>query len=298
MEASVLRVSHERPCSIYIADVEFARRLRNGRVFAQEPLYLQMAMPMPGYCSEEAKLPLVIFIPGGGYMNPKMYWRVPWAARLAERGFVVAMPQYRGAEEIPFPGQIEDVLTAVRFLRANAEKYAIDPHRVVLLGGSAGAHIALLAAYGGDRFHAPDDDLSVSAAVSGVIDLYGPVDGRGMVPDDCSEERAASLPTGKLVGGLDIRKHPEAVFPTVVTNYIKKGTALPPTLILHGSADSVVPYSQSVLLANALEDAGQDVSFCCIDNAGHATPEFFQPEAIDLYESFIRRVTGISGAQN
>ena len=155
-------------------------------------------------------------------MSPQMYWRVPWAARLAERGFVVAMPQYRGAEESPFPSQVEDILTAIRFVRAHAGNYGIDPDRIVLMGGSAGAHIALLAAYAGNRFHAPDDDLSIPVNVNGVIDLYGPVDGRGMVPDGCSEEAAAASPTGKLAGGLDIRKHPEAIAPTIVANYIQK----------------------------------------------------------------------------
>lgn len=291
MRADVLHVNRERLCGIYIADVEFARRLRRGRIFAQTPLYLQITMPWPGAYPKETRLPLVLAVPGGGYMNPQMYWRVPWVARLAERGFAVVMPQYRGAEEAPFPGMVEDVLTALRFLRASADQYGIDPDRVVLLGGSAGGQIALLAAYAGEHFHAPDDDLSIPVNVSGVIDLYGPVDNRGMIPDGCSEESATALPTGKLVGGLDIRKHPEAVEPTIVTNYITRDAKLPPTLILHGSADAIIPYGQSELLANALEEAGQDVTFYRVEGAGHAAPDFFQPEAIDIYEAFIRRVT-------
>lgn len=292
MDAKSISVGMARPACVYLSDVEFTRRLRREMIFAQEPLYLQITMPMPGTYPEGMRLPLVMFIPGGGYMNPKMYWRVPWAARLAERGFVVAMPQYRGAEEAPFPAQVEDVLSALRFLRAHADKYGIDPDRVVLLGGSAGAHIALLAAYGGERFQASDDDRSIPVNVSGVIDLYGPVDGRGMVPDGCSEEAAAASPVGKLVGGLDIRKHPEAIEPTIVTSYVSREDKLPPTLILHGSVDDVVPYGQSELLAGALEAAGQDVDFYRVEGAGHATPEFFQPEVVDLYEAFIHRVTG------
>ena len=261
-------------------------------VFAQHPLYLQITLPGRMPRLEQARLPMVLFVPGGGYMNPMMHWRVPWASRLAERGFVVAMPQYRGAEEAPFPGMVGDVLSALRFLRVNADKYGIDPDKVVLLGGSAGAHIALLAAYAGQRFQVSDDDRSIPVNVSGVIDLYGPVDGRGMMPDGCSEESAAASPVGKLVGGLDIRKHPETIAPTIVTNYVTRDDKLPPTLILHGSADDIVPYSQSEMLANTLEAANQDVAFYCIDGAGHATPEFFQPEVIDLYEAFIHRVTG------
>lgn len=292
MDVKPISVGMERPATVYLSDVEFARRLRRGMIFAQIPLSLQIVMPGPGARAEQGRLPLVLFVPGGGFMSPQMYWRVPWAARLAERGFVVAMPQYRGAEESPFPGQVEDVLTAIRFLRAHADNYGIDPDRTVLMGGSAGAHIALIAAYAGDRFHAPDDDMSIPVNVSGVIDLYGPVDGRGMVPDGCPEEEAAALPIGKLVGGLDIRKHPEAIKPTIVTNYVTQDVKLPPTLILHGSADDIVPYGQSELLAGALETAGQDVDFYRVEDAGHATPEFFQPEVIDLYEAFIHRVAG------
>lgn len=292
MDVKPISVGMERPASIYISDVEFARRLRRGMIFAQIPLSLQILMPGPGTRPEETRLPLVLFVPGGGFMSPQMYWRVPWAARLAERGFVVVMPQYRGAEESPFPSQVEDILTAIRFLRTHADNYGIDPDRIVLMGGSAGAHIALLAAYAGDRFHAPDDDLSIPVDVCGVIDLYGPADKRSMVPEDWPEEAAAASPPGRLVGGLDIRKHPEAIAPTIVANYIQKNVKLPPTLILHGSADDIVPFSQSAQLADILEEAGQDVDFYRVEGAGHATPEFFQPEVIDLYEAFVHRVTG------
>ena len=290
----VVHLSADRthPACNYLHDIEFARR-PNARVPSMPdflPLKMQILSPSHSSLTSTDRLPLVVFVNGGGYLSPKMYIRIPWLARLAERGYIVAMPQYRGSDVAAFPAMVQDVRTAIRFLRSHADDFSIDPDRIVLMGGSAGGHASLLATYGDERFDAPDDDLSVSAAVCGVLDLYGPTDLLQMVPKDCSELESALSFWGQWFGGIDIRRHPEAVAPSIVSRYLHAGVPLPPAFIAHGDADQLVPYHQSEILFDALNAAGQDVEFYCLDGADHVDPAFFTEPMMDRYADFINRV--------
>ena len=281
------------PACNYLHDIEFARRSSSRVPSIPDYLSLKMQLLYPAHSPlfSAGHLPLVVFVNGGGYRSPKMYIRIPWLARLAERGYIVAMPQYRGSDIAAFPAMVQDVRTAIRFLRSHADEFSIDPDRIVLMGGSAGGHAALLATYGDDRFDAPDDDLSISAAVCGVLDLYGPTDLLQMEPEGCSELEAALSLSGRWFGGIDIRHHPESVAPSIVSRYIHAGVSIPPAFIAHGDADEVVPYHQSKILFHALNAAGHEAEFYCLDGAGHADPAFFTESMMDLYADFINRIT-------
>lgn len=289
-----LNISGGVPCCNYLQNIEYTNRAEPGRLpFLRQPLFMQLLLPQQVLKDPNKKWPLVLFLCGGGYRWPKVHSRVPWAARLAERGFVVAMPEYRGSETNRFPAMVEDARTALRFLRRNADRFYIDPQRVVIMGGSAGGHIALLASYTGEAFNAPDDDLTVSAEVCGVIDLYGPTD-------------ITYMPGGKQAGGPAFLNSMEAKFlgccepdqfaalaaPTQLHRYIAPGAKLPPTLIAHGDADRVVPFDQSERFYEALQAAGHKPEFYCLQGADHADPRFFEPQMMDIYEEFIRRVIG------
>ena len=290
-----LTPDRSRPACYYLNDIEFAHRpsAPGFQPLKFHSLKLQLLLPAGSLAPDAAPHPLVVFVNGGGYHDPQMYVRIPRLSRLAELGYAVAMPQYRGSESAFFPAMVQDVRTAIRFLRTHAKTYAIDPEMVVLMGGSAGGHTALLAAYGGAKFDAPDDDLSVSASVCGVIDLYGPTDVTrmgSMVSETAPELEAAISPEDRLFGMVDLRKHPEIAADSIVTRYIHPDQPLPPTLIAHGDADCIVSYTQSELLYHALEDAGQDVAFYCLDGAAHADPAFFDYNMMELYSSFIQKV--------
>lgn len=294
-QAIHLKPDWNHPVCTYLHDIEFTRR--RSSLFPQLPpslsLKMQMLMPAKAFIPDAKPLSLVIFVNGGGYHNPQMYARIPWQARLAELGYVVAVPQYRGTEDgAVFPDMIQDIRTAIRYLRSHAEQFCIDPERIVLMGGSAGGHIALLSAYGTNtNFDAPDDDLSISASVRGVIDLYGPTDITVQFSDSLHELDAAKSPWGRLFGTIDPRNHPDIVAPSIVSNYISKERELPPTLIAHGNLDTIVSYRSSALLYHALQTAGQDVTFYCMDGAGHADNSFFSNRMMKLYADFIDRVT-------
>lgn len=279
----------------YLPDVEFARRPANkkgvGIAAITRPLYMQLLLPSAGSGSG-GPYPIVVFVAGGGFHAPKVQYRLPALIRLAEKGFVVAMPEYRGTETAAFPDMVEDIKSAVRYLRIHGKEYHGDIDRIVLMGGSAGGNIVLAAAYTDGLFDSPQDDLTVSARVSGVIDLYGVTDVTKALPKELKEmnDFATSLVV-RLTGELNRKDLEEKLKPMVVTNYLSKDADIPPTMIVHGDADMLVSIEQSELLYQALEAAGKDVEYYRVKGAGHADMKFFQPEMIKLYEAFIRRVT-------
>lgn len=294
-----LRIESSTSSCFYIPDVEYVRRkdstmgMRKG--ILESSLKLHLLLPMKKCDTENGLWPLVIFVVGGGFRTPRVQCRMPWLARLAERGFVVAMPEYRGSEFEPFPRMMEDVHTAVRFLRIHAKQYGIDSEKVVMMGGSAGGHIALQTAYAPDSFYDEEDDLSIPADVCGVIDLYGTCDVRCMIKENDDIGSFVQSTPCRTVRCFERSRLEEALAPMSILQYVSKDTKLPPTMIAHGDSDDIVPVEQSDMLCEALEKAGKDVEYYRIKGAKHADPIFFGQTMMDLYEAFIRRVTGTRG---
>lgn len=169
---------------------------------------------------------------------------------LAAQGYVVFDVQYRLGAEWPAP--LSDVKCAIRWVRANAERYAIDPDRVALMGRSAGAHLALMAAYtAGDPDLPPgctyDRDGDVDRDdVAAVVVAYAPTDLR-LWPAD----RASAI--AHLLGGLP-DEIPDVYAQASPVTHVRPG--LPPTLIIQGQRDRLVPPAHAELLSNLLRAAG------------------------------------------
>ena len=169
--------------------------------------------------------------------------------------------------EAKFPAQIQDVRAAMRFLKANAAQYGIDPSRTGIIGGSAGAHISSLVAYScGDRtLDAPGVEAPAgSECVQALVGWYGVYD----VP-----AVAASRPTGrdgaieKLLGCEDVCA-PERLDSVSPVHYVS--ASAPPTLVIHGNDDKVVPVAQSHILEGRLKALNVPVSSLYIDGVDHS----------------------------
>ncbi|MCE3201122.1 alpha/beta hydrolase [Paenibacillus sonchi] len=222
--------------------------------------------------------PLIIYLQGcgWGWSEQDIFEFIPHLSEFAKDGFVVASAQYRLSSQDIFPAQLEDVKEAIRYLKTHASQYNIDPTKVGLWGDSSGAHLALLAGMG--ALGSSEDQASVQA----IVDWFGPADLLSMSKyPSVFDHDSPHSPESKLVGGA-IQENKEISRKASPIQYIH--SSVPPVLIMHGDADDVVPYEQSVELFKALRQAGNHTEMYKIKGAGHNA--FTQPQTIEVVKAF------------
>jgi acetyl esterase/lipase len=233
-------------------------------------------------------LPLVIWIHGGGWEAGSK--DAPAGMGMLKVGYAVASINYRLSQEAKYPAQIEDCKAAVRFLRANAKKYNLDPDHIGVFGASAGGHlVALLGTTGGVKeLEGSGPNKDVSSRVQAVIDWFGPTDMLKMKEeaDDKAvfDADSANSPVGKLFGG-PIQEHKELAEKANPIHFITKDAA--PFLIMHGDKDNVVPLAQSRILDDALKAAKVESTLVVIEGDGHGGPGFGTPENLHKIVDFL-----------
>ena len=245
-------------------------------------------------CDGEGPFPVIVMIHGGGWCDgDKTYWEPNGGIKSVAFGFAVASINYRLGPVHPHPAQIQDVKAAIRFLRANAERYHLDPTRIATWGGSAGGHLAALA---GTAAHQPEfTDLSLGNAeedesVQAVVDWYGPIWVDRMAQDFEEQHVYVDASLGsvsermfKLLRCTPETLHEKAVAFSPATDITKD---CPPVLIQHGTSDPVVPYLQSVRFDEALSAVigPENVTLDLVHGQGHGSL---------VYESFdnVKRIT-------
>ncbi len=233
----------------------------------------------------EGRLPLIVWIHGGGWQagNKDGCPAVPFVAK----GYVVASINYRLSQHAVFPAQIEDCKAAIRWLRANAAKYHIDPERVGVWGVSAGGHlVALLGTTGGVKdLDGSGGNLDPSSRVQCVVDWFGPTD---MLTMRGSHDNPNS-PEARLIGG-PLQNNKDKARQTSPVTYVSKDSA--PFLIMHGDKDPLVPLDQSKELAEALTKAGVEAKLVVVEGNGHGGPGFTTPENRKLIVDFFAKHLG------
>jgi acetyl esterase/lipase len=237
----------------------------------------------------EKPLPLVVWIHGGG-------WRAgskdrTQALPLLADGFVVASVTYRFSQDAPFPAQIEDCRAAIRWLRAHAAEFHIDPARVGVWGSSAGGHLVAMLGTAGDRKEwDKGENLDHSARVQAVCDWFGPSElltmGAQSGPNTRIQHDAPDSPEASLVGGA-LQENKEKARAASPITYVTPDD--PPFLIMHGDSDLLVPHEQSVRLDDALKKAGVDSRLETLKGSGHGDGAFRTPESFAKVREFFLR---------
>ncbi len=235
-------------------------------------------------------VPLVITIHGGGWMmgdKRDLEWMV---APLRAQGYAVASINYRLSGEASFPAAIVDAKAAVRWLRAHAGQYGLDPGRFAVWGFSAGGNLAALIGLTADSGSFDDPELGsagVSSAVQAVADFYGPADLLAMdeqfaadrhCPDIPDRHDVPDSPESRYLGGQLTSRSQQARKASPI-HYVAAASSIPPFFITHGRDDCTVPDRQSAELARALQQKGVRTQLEILPGFGHASPEFDRQQA-------------------
>jgi acetyl esterase/lipase len=189
--------------------------------------------------------PCVVFIHGGGWTGGNRKVHVKEILDFAQRGYVSATIQYRLVPKAIFPAQVEDVKCGIRYLRANADKYKIDPNKIGAVGFSAGAHLSMLLGTMDkkDGLEGKGGNADQSSKVQAVVAFFGPTDLAAEFP-------ATTIDVPSLIhnflGGTKDEKPDNYKAASPIT-YVDKDDA--PTLIYHGMKDRLVPFAQAEKMA-------------------------------------------------
>jgi len=223
-------------------------------------LQLNMARPKSG----DGPFPAVLCIHGGGFRAGKREGYDAQIVRLAEKGDVAVTVSYRLAPKYPFPAAIHDTKAAVRWLRANAKKYGIDPDRIGVTGGSAGGHLAQFLGVTSDvkEFEGDGGNPTQSSKVACVVNVYGPSDFTKSYGK--SVDAADVLP---LFLGGNLEKARPAHIRASPLYWVTPNAA--PTLCIHGTEDKYVAHEQSEWLVERLKAAGVEAELLTLEGAGH-----------------------------
>ncbi len=228
------------------------------------------------YHDDGQQRPAILHFHGGGFRKGRASRKT--AMRIAQAGFVGISINYRLSQEAVFPAAVHDCKTAVRWTRANARRYHIDPDKIGVFGGSAGGYLAAMVGLsGGDDYLEGDGAYpNYSSNVQAVVENYGPSDFLKM--NDFAgniDHDSPTSPESQFIGGA-IQNMTEQVGRANPIHYIDIHD--PPILILHGRKDLAVPFNQSELLFNALQNTGVPSQLIPVENAGHG----FKPSATGL----------------
>ena len=257
------------------------RDLIYGRVGDRE-LPLDLYLPP----DTSSPVPVVIWVHGGGWRGGAK-GNGGRARNMTTRGFAVVDVEYRLSGEAIFPAQIEDCKTAVRWVRANAEKYNLDPDRIGAWGSSAGGHlVAMMGLTHDENVFETEDHSQYSSEVQAICNWFGPTDFLRMNDfEGRIDHDAADSPESMLIGG-PIQENVEKVAAANPITYVSKND--PPMLILHGEKDLSVPYNQSELLYDAMQKAGLEVTLYKVVNAGHGFGNATQDSTASLVEMSVQ----------
>lgn len=237
--------------------VELIRDIEYGRV-GDRPLLLDIYRPLNPIISP---MPAVIWIHGGGWRGGSKF---PSPVEfLAKYGFLGISIEYRLSGEATFSAAVEDSKCAVRWLRAKAKEYNVDPDRIGVWGGSAGGHLSLMVATAeaGAGLEGDGGWGEYSSRVQAAVAYYGPSDFISLYKGGGNNSALT-----EFIGGT-MEERPQAYWLASPLNHVTPDD--PPLLLVHGDLDPVVPFSQSKLMYQAYRGLGLEVTLVEVSGAGH-----------------------------
>ena len=234
----------------------------------------------------DRKFPLIVYAKGSAFTHPEYKEAMGRAFRIAEHGFIVAMVEYSNfLEGNTFLDTCKDLKTAIRFLRAHADEYCIDTERIAVWGTSSGATNAQFAAFtGNDPAYKTDEYAEYDDSLSVVVANNGPADLTELVLRN-TDHFIAKLYMSYWAEHPQA-KQPEELCREASTILLVGNRPLPPVMLVHGTEDPLVSYSQTEKLYEKLLEFGHEVVFYTVEGAGHGSA--FTSEILEEGVSFIK----------
>lgn len=234
------------------------------------------------------RYPLVMYCVGSAWMPQNMGHMLTRLEPFCKRGYIIALVEHRPSTLSPFPAQIKDLKTAIRFMREHAEEYAVDINRIYVWGDSSGGHTATMVNITGEAREYNDEEGELD--VKAFVDFYGPSDITKMNDQPTIlDHMSADSAEGFLIGQNHVAKSPEWTNRVNPIKHLKEGMNLRPQLIFHGNRDRLVPFQQSIFLYESMKKAGQNVEFYQVKGADHAEDVFFRKEILDIIDEFFKK---------
>lgn len=257
--AYMLLVSAIHAAELVVPDnVTFTREIEFANPDNQH-LQVNLAQPKDG----AGPFPAVVCIHGGGFRAGKREGYDKLLLTLAQHGYVAITVTYRLAPAYKFPAAVHDCKAAVRWLRANAAKYHVDPTHIGAMGGSAGGHLAqFLGVTAGILQFEGEGNLEQSSAVNCVVNFYGPSDFTKSYDKSVDAKDVLPLFFG---GDLSTRRMEHIIGSPLY--WVTPNAA--PTLCLHGTADEYVAYEQATWIVDKLKAATVEAELVGFEGAGH-----------------------------
>lgn len=264
-------------------DVVFEKAIEYANPDGQH-LAVDLAMPK----NATGELPAIVCIHGGGFRAGTREGYDKLCLTLAQHGYVAITVTYRLAPAYPFPAAVQDCKTAVRWLRANAAKYHVDPKRIGVTGGSAGGHLAqFLGVTMGVKAFEGDGHNDQSSDISCVVNYYG--------PSDLTKSYEASVDAKDVLplffgGDLSTKRREHIIGSPLywVTPFAA------PTLCVHGTEDKYVAHEQAVWIVDKLKAVSVEASLLTLAGAGHgfkgADAEKAEKALIEFFDAHLKPV--------
>lgn len=237
-----------------------------------QSLKLDLYIPETG----DGPFPLIVWVHGGGWIGGDKNDCPTLNLGYCQRGYATASISYRLSPVAPFPAQIEDVKAAIRWFRAHAGEYHLDPNRIGVMGASAGGHlVCLLGVTGKERRFDVGENLDQSSEVQAVCNIFGPTDFLHYfeyLPKETDLTKSLHGMVDSLLGGPFAEKTELAGQASPIT-YVDKDC--PPFLHAHGTTDLLVPFQQAEFLHDKLRQNGVWSRLFLIPGADHGGKGFF-----------------------
>jgi len=250
-------------------------------------LKLDLARPAEG----KGPFPVLVFLHSGGWFEGTKTEFYPEIKEAADKGYVAVTVDYRLTSETendktkyPFPAQVYDVKCAVRWLRANAEKYKIDPDHIGALGYSAGGHLALMLGLTepSDGLEGDGGNVGYSSRVQAVVSLAGPAELSIIPPGN----ESVAFYLKHLLGGT-LKQAPEQYKKASPLTYVRRDRDNPPILTINGDIDKDVPLEQAEHLDAKMKDAGASHTLIVKKGVGHENL-YVGSAAWDFFDRYLK----------